>query len=599
VVSEGERHAGAAVAARPGSRGPARLGLALAVVAAVAGGIVACSEGGDGEQSATADPPGPPAAWVRVGYDLDNSRAAVAETAIGPDSVARLEPAWELRGVDGVTGTPVVDDGTVFVGDWTGHVRALAARTGDGVWDHDLQSGYVGGSVAVDATQVVVGTFDARIVALDRETGDPLWETAIGDHPKAVVFGSPVIVDDLVVVGVGSFEVFVPGDPPTFRGHVVALDAATGDERWRFWVTAGDAREGPGVSVWSSPAVDTERGVLYIGTGQAYAPPAPPRSDALIALDLQSGDERWSTQFTAGDAWTIDQPTGHDADVGAIPNLFSAGGTDAVGVGDKAGTYRALDRDTGEIVWEAELTEGGLQGGVMASAAVAGGTVFVTSNDASQDAALVALDADTGDEVWRSDMGAHVTGPVTWANDVLYVADDSGRIAAYGVAGGERLWSHEVAFPAAGGIAVVDGTVYAGWGWWLAGAPEDADGGLIAFRLGGRDADDSDDAGEGEDAGDGEDGEGAARGDDDPAAGDGAAGEDVYAQSCASCHGGTGEGGSGPSLVGVDDRLTRAEHLDVVRDGRGDMPGWDDDLTAEEIETVVDYQRTVLARGDG
>jgi mono/diheme cytochrome c family protein len=141
--------------------------------------------------------------------------------------------------------------------------------------------------------------------------------------------------------------------------------------------------------------------------------------------------------------------------------------------------------------------------------------------------------------------------------------------------------------------------VYAGWGWWLAGAPEDADGGLIAFRLGGRDADDSDDAGEGEDAGDGEDGEGAARGDDDPAAGDGAAGEDVYAQSCASCHGGTGEGGSGPSLVGVDDRLTRAEHLDVVRDGRGDMPGWDDDLTAEEIEAVVDYQRTVLARGDG
>ena len=70
-------------------------------------------------------------------------------------------------------------------------------------------------------------------------------------------------------------------------------------------------------------------------------------------------------------------------------------------------------------------------------------------------------------------------------------------------------------------------------------------------------------------------------------------------QSCAPCHGGTGEGGSGPSLVGVDDRLTRAEHLDVVRDGRGDMPGWDDDLTAEEIEAVVDYQRTVLARGDG
>jgi polyvinyl alcohol dehydrogenase (cytochrome) len=595
VVSEGERHAGAAVAARPGSRGPAWSGLALAVLAAVTGGSVACSDGDDGEQSTAADPAEAPAAWVRVGYDLANTRAAVDETAIGPDTVAGLEPAWELRGVDGVTGTPVVDDGTVYVGDWTGHVQAVDARTGDEVWDHDLESGYVGGSVAVDRKQVVVGTFDARIVALDRETGDPRWETAIGDHPKAVVFGSPVIVDDLVVVGVGSFEVFVPGDPPTFRGHVVALDAATGDERWRFWVTAGDAIEGPGVSVWSSPAVDTARGVLYIGTGQAYAPPAPPRSDALIALDLQTGGEVWSTQFTAGDAWTIDRPTGLDADVGAIPNLFSAGGTDAVGVGDKAGTYRALDRDTGEILWEAELTEGGLQGGVMASAAVAGGTVFVTSNDASQDAVLVALDAGNGDEVWRSDVAAHVTGPVTWANDVLYVADDSGRIAAYDARGGERLWSHEVAFPAAGGIAVVDGTVYAGWGWWLAGAPEDADGGLIAFRLGGQDAADAE---QGEDAEQG-DAAGNGAGGDDEAAGDGAAGEDVYAQSCASCHGGTGEGGSGPSLVGVDDRLTHDEHLDVVRDGRGDMPGWEDDLTAEEIEAVVDYQRTVLARGDG
>ena len=217
----------------------------------------------------------------------------------------------------------------------------------------------------------------------------------------------------------------------------------------------------------------------------------------------------------------------------------------------------------------------------MASAAVAGGTVYVASNDASQDAVLVALDADTGDEVWRSDVGAHVTGPVTWANDVLYVADASGRIAAYDAGGGDRLWSHEVAFPAAGGIAVVDGTVYAGWGWWLAGAPEEPDGGLIAFRLGGQ-----------------EGGDGAAR-DDDPAAGDGVAGEDVYATSCASCHGGTGEGGSGPSLEGVDERLTRDEHLDVVREGRGDMPGWEDDLTAEEIEAVVDHQRTVLAEGDG
>ncbi|HEX6424531.1 MAG TPA: PQQ-binding-like beta-propeller repeat protein [Acidimicrobiales bacterium] len=553
------------------------------MLVALAAGVVAC---GDDEGPGSGDASGgdrPPAEWPRLGSDLANTRAAVGETTVDPGTVADLAPAWEVDGVKGVTGTPVVAGGTVYVGDWTGHLRAIDAATGDERWAHDLGGGYVGGAAALDDDVVVVGTFDARLVAVDRDSGQPVWETPVDDHPKAVVFGSPVVAEGLVLVGVGSFEVFVPGDPPTFRGQVVAVDAASGDEAWRFAVTAGDETEGPGVSVWSSPAVDTDRGVLYIGTGQAYAPPAPPRSDALLALDLRTGREVWSTQFTAGDAWTITDPTGLDADVGAAPNLFTVGGTDAVGVGDKAGAYRALDRDTGAVLWERQLTEGGLQGGVMASAAVAGGTVFVTSNEASRDAVLAALAADTGDELWRVDVGAHVTGPVTWASDVVYVADDSGRIAAYDAGDGGRLWSHAVPFPAAGGIAVVDGTVYAGWGWWLASEPDGADGGLIAFRL----------------PGDGADGGGT--GDGDPAAGgptgaDGT-GRDVYQRSCASCHGGDGEGASGPSLVGVDERLTRGEQLEVVREGRRGMPGWAGTLTDEQIEAVVDHTRTALGGG--
>jgi mono/diheme cytochrome c family protein len=185
-------------------------------------------------------------------------------------------------------------------------------------------------------------------------------------------------------------------------------------------------------------------------------------------------------------------------------------------------------------------------------------------------------------------VGAHVTGPVSWANGVVYLADDSGRIAAYDADGGARLWAHEVPFPAAGGVAVVEGTVYAGWGWWLAGEPDDADGGLIAFRADEGDGvgDESDGSDETEAGGDGGD---AAAGDE---------GEDLYRESCASCHGGSGEGGSGPSLVGVDERLTLDQHLEVVRQGRGAMPGWEDDLTPAQIDAVVDYQRTELA-GDG
>ena len=560
---------------RRASRVVALVAVAGLVAAACAGG----GSGGDGGEAAgPAEAERPPAEWLRVGLDLANTRAVTGETALDVDSVAGLASAWDVRGIDGMSGTPAVSGGVVYFGDWTGHVRALNRDDGTEVWNRRLGDRYIGGSVALDGDHVYAGTFDGRIVALARDTGEPVWDTQIGDHPKAVIFGSPVVVDGLVVVGVASFEVFVTGNPNTFRGHIVALEAATGAERWRFYVTAGDATQAAGVSIWSSPAIDTERGVAYIGTGQSYGLPASPLSDSLLALDLQTGEEVWHTQFTADDAWTLAQPTGLDADVGAMPNLFPVNGKDAVGVGDKAGTYRALDRDTGEILWEAPLTPGGTQGGVMASAAVADGTVYVTSNDASRDADMAALEADTGEEVWRAQLGAHVTGPVTWANGVLYVSDDSGRIAAYDAADGSRLWSYDVPFPAAGGIAVVDGVVYAGWGWWLANPPANADGGVIAFAVPPDGAPGTSQTTEGE-------------------AGD--LGATVYRQRCAACHGGSGEGATGPSMVDVDDRLTRDEHITVVREGRGSMPAWDRTLTEEEIEAVVDYEREVLANGSG
>ena len=60
---------------------------------------------------------------------------------------------------------------------------------------------------------------------------------------------------------------------------------------------------------------------------------------------------------------------------------------------------------------------------------------------------------------------------------------------------------------------------------------------------------------------------------------------------------GSGEGATGPALAGVDQRLTIEQHVAVVRDGRGSMPGWAGTLTEEEIGAVVDYERTVLAAG--
>src|SRR5690606_8201427 len=128
---------------------PARRGPAVAVLVALLTGLAACGDDGDGGDDGGAAEV-PPVEWVRVGYDLANTRAVEDEVTGGPDAVSERAPAWEVTGLDGVSGTPAVVDGTVYVGDWTGHVRALDAASGEELWAQQVSPGYIGGSVAVD-----------------------------------------------------------------------------------------------------------------------------------------------------------------------------------------------------------------------------------------------------------------------------------------------------------------------------------------------------------------------------------------------------------------------------------------------------------------
>lgn len=63
--------------------------------------------------------------------------------------------------------------------------------------------------------------------------------------------------------------------------------------------------------------------------------------------------------------------------------------------------------------------------------------------------------------------------------------------------------------------------------------------------------------------------------------------EDIYNQSCISCHGGNYEGGAGPELVGVDTRLSQEKVKEVLQNGKGIMPS---NLVAEEsLDEMVDW----------
>jgi polyvinyl alcohol dehydrogenase (cytochrome) len=137
-------------------------------------------------------------------------------------------------------------------------------------------------SPLVTADRVYVGDARGRLHALDRTSGAVVWSRQLDAHPLTRIFSSPLLVDGLLVVGVASVELALPVSDFAFRGSVVGLDVVTGAERWR--LPTGSGADAAGVSVWSSAAIDRERGLAYIGTGQSCEQPAGPRSDSLLAI---------------------------------------------------------------------------------------------------------------------------------------------------------------------------------------------------------------------------------------------------------------------------------------------------------------------------
>jgi polyvinyl alcohol dehydrogenase (cytochrome) len=223
-------------------------------------------------------------------------------------------------------------------------------------------------------------------------------------------------------------------------------------------------------------------------------------SDALIAIHYETGELVWSHQYTRDDVFVTAKRCDsggacpNDFDIGASPNLFVAAGRDAVGVGSKAGIYKALDRESGEVIWSRQLNTGSSGGGVMTTAAVGDGVVFVSANEwlvyqfplkgghsPNDTSRTFALDADTGATLWERPMIAPGIGHLTLANGVLYQGLVDGHGVALAASEGNVLWQYDLGHDLACGFSVVDGVLYGGSGGsWL--APSTRPGGsLFAF----------------------------------------------------------------------------------------------------------------------
>ncbi len=336
-------------------------------------------------------------AWNGWGIGPMNTRFQPASGAqLAANQVPRLQLKWAFGfpGVKSVLGQPSVVGGRVFLGVDTGNVYAIDAARGCLYWSFHADAG-VRSAITEDRIgsrlAAWFGDLKANVYALDAATGELLWKVKVEDHPSARITGAPQFYAGRVYVPVSSGEEGAGVNPRyaccTFRGSVVALDAATGRRIWKTYMIAeepqpagkntnGVARFAPaGAGVWSSPTIDTARHALYVGTGDAYTEPASKNTDAIVALDLDSGKIVWSAQDTENDTWLVGcagpfteqkprpencpKELGPDHDFGSPPMLVTlAGGRTILVAGQKSGNVWAHDPDKqGAVLWRTALVE--------------------------------------------------------------------------------------------------------------------------------------------------------------------------------------------------------------------------------------------------
>ncbi|MGI9325871.1 MAG: PQQ-binding-like beta-propeller repeat protein [Pseudomonadales bacterium] len=429
------------------------------------------------------------------GIDHRNTRYQ-PNSSINTANAAQLQLKW-VYGLQNQTprSYPLVTEDTIFIGDADRGVIALDRATGCERWVHEHE-GYISSAIVpgkIGERDILVFNDRAKgVYAIDASDGQPIWHTAIDDEPLPWYSGTPLVTETTVFLPIASMEVGLAVNPLygccTTSGGMAALDINTGKKRWYLPTIEAQAQVtgshfffvqeyGPsGAPVWGAPSYDKDRDWLFFGTGQNYTHPTTDTSDAIFAVEAQSGEVQWVQQYTANDAYTAAcniealnhpncaDPTGPDVDFGA-PTLLvrTKSGRELLLAGQKSADAHAMDPDTGERVWSENLGRGGIIGGVHWGLAVNEqlGLVFVPISDkkitgfpSPGDAApgLYALDIETGSPRWHYDRQSRcdseeciygLSAAITATNDVVVAGSIDGFLEVYAARTGEVLWSHD------------------------------------------------------------------------------------------------------------------------------------------------------------
>jgi polyvinyl alcohol dehydrogenase (cytochrome) len=407
----------------------------------------------------------------------------------------KLKWAFGYANVGSARAQPTLAGGRLFIASENGEVHALDPQTGCTYWSYKALAGVrtapsvgpyrkAGGG---KGQAVYFGDQRANAYALDAQTGRQLWTRKVDFHAAAGITGAPTVHGGRVFVpvqGLGEEGRGSSNNYPccTFRGSVSALDASTGEVLWKTYTVdtpqprgksaLGVQMWGPaGGGIWSAPAIDVKRGVLYVATGNAYADPPQKLSNAILALDQRTGAVKWAKQIIPADNWAMGceaknpgnpacpETLGPDYDFSATPALVHAGTRDLIVIPQKSAIAWALDPDRqGEIVWQQSFGKGSGLGGQW-GAATDGTLFYVGLNDFLTDTpgGMHAFRVADGTPVWsqpppspllcgakKPGCGPGQGGAVTAIPGAVLAGSHDGGLRAYAAKDGTVIWQFDM-----------------------------------------------------------------------------------------------------------------------------------------------------------
>ena len=495
--------------------------------------------------------------WTGWGVDEWNSRRQSREAAgLSSGQAARLELKWTFGfpGATAVYAQAAIGD-HVYTSSNAGYVYSLDAETGCIHWSFRAQagvrSGFAAGRIETEAGSrlaLFFGDIHGGVYAVGVNDGELIWRIKVDPHPLSRITATPKFHEGRLYVPVASLEEPESGGALyaccTFRGMVAALEADSGKQIWKTYTIGEEPKQwgtssvgapqlGPsGAGVWTSPIVDLEKNALYIVTGNAFSEPVTKTSDAIMALDMDTGKVLWALQAHPNDVWhngcyqtipgrelpaeaaghgtaregypvdNCPEETGPDWDFATSPLLAkTASGQRVIVAPQKQGLVWALDPDAnGKVLWHEDVARE-IQGG-------RGEIVFGGATDNEYlyyglvSGGHIALRLTDGVQQWfgpfegpkEMEGRGGVVGAVTLIPGVLFSGGRDGVVRAVSSTNGQVMWEYNAlkefetvngvkahgGSMGSGGPAVANGMLFIGSGYvgFQRGAPGNV---LLAF----------------------------------------------------------------------------------------------------------------------